>query len=133
MECLLFKHHVMVKLCTTMYCSPLPPAQVNGPFQVTTGSRHPRALVKERYALTFPQALRLALGRQWLLYRRSRVQLMFRAVQMTVLGIVIGTLFFQVAPAVQNARVLIGGSFVTLLFLAFGSAPELGLVLQNRG
>jgi hypothetical protein len=83
--------------------------------------------------LTFPQALRLALGRQWLLYRRSRVQLMFRAVQMTVMGIIIGTLFFQVAPAVENARVLIGGSFVTLLFLAFGSAPELGLVLQNRG
>jgi hypothetical protein len=29
-------------------------------------------------------------------------------------------------------RTLLGASFITLMFLAFGSAPELGLLMMNR-
>jgi hypothetical protein len=89
--------------------------------------------VKDRYALNIFKALGLALNRQWLLYRRTTALLIFRFIQMTVMGIIIGTLFFDTQANVDGVRVILGASFVTALFLAFGSAPELGLVLMNRG
>jgi hypothetical protein len=52
--------------------------------------------------------------------------------QCIIIGLSIGSLFFQVPADRSGVRVLLGGSFITIMFLAFGSAPELGLLLMNR-
>lgn len=54
------------------------------------------------------------------------------ALQCIIIGLIIGSLFFQVPADRSGVRVLLGGSFITIMFLAFGSAPELGLLLMNR-
>jgi hypothetical protein len=52
--------------------------------------------------------------------------------QMVVMGLIVGSLFFNVPPDRTGVRTLLGASFICLMFLAFGSAPELGLLMMNR-
>jgi hypothetical protein len=52
--------------------------------------------------------------------------------QMIVMGLIVGSLFFSVPPDRTGVRMLLGASFICLMFLAFGSAPELGLLMMNR-
>jgi hypothetical protein len=52
--------------------------------------------------------------------------------QMIVMGLIVGSLFYNVPANRTGVRTLLGASFICLMFLAFGSAPELGLLLMNR-
>lgn len=52
--------------------------------------------------------------------------------QMVIMGLIVGSLFFSVPPDRSGVRTLLGASFICLMFLAFGSAPELGLLMMNR-
>ncbi|WIA20601.1 hypothetical protein OEZ85_004985 [Tetradesmus obliquus] len=103
-----------------------------GGAALTGGVYNPRSLVMQRYALGVQRAMKLALKRQWTLFLRNKAFLIFRLMQCIIIGLIIGSLFFQVPADRSGVRVLLGGSFITIMFLAFGSAPELGLLLMNR-
>jgi hypothetical protein len=48
------------------------------------------------------------------------------------MGFIIGSLFYQTPASRSGVRVLLGASFINIMFLAFGTIPELSLLLQNR-
>lgn len=62
----------------------------------------------------------------------SHIALLASPLQMVVMGLIVGSLFFNAPPDRTGVRTLLGASFICLMFLAFGSAPELGLLMMNR-
>lgn len=100
--------------------------------ELPQGADNPRNLVMQRFALTVSSALKLALKRQWTLFLRNKEFLIFRLFQCVFIGFIIGSVFYQVPADRNGVRVILGASFITILFLAFGSAPELSLLLMNR-
>lgn len=102
----------------------------HNPFDPASG--HPRALVKQRYALSIWRAIKVDTARQWLLFIRNRALINFRTVQLVLIGIIIGTLFYNLPANLNSTRQYFGATFLSVLFIAFGSAPELSLLIQNR-
>jgi hypothetical protein len=106
--------------------------QVEAGVPLSASDLSPHSLVTKRYALSAGAALRLAVMRQWTFFARNTAFIVFRLLQIIVMGLIVGSLFWQVPPDRTGVRTLLGASFISLLFLAFGSAPELGLLLMNR-
>lgn len=124
--CLLM--HVCLKTMLALCCA----VQLEHPPSVDASIDNDRALCKKRYALSPLGAITYNFKRHWLLYTRNKGLIYFRMVQVVIIGLIIGSLFFNLQPSLNSVRLFFGASFLTILFLAFGSSPELSLVMNNR-
>jgi len=49
-----------------------------------------------------------------------------------VVSLMVGSLFFQLGHRVTDARSFYGAAFMTVLFMAMGSMPQIGVVMAQK-
>ncbi|KAG2439064.1 hypothetical protein HYH02_006591 [Chlamydomonas schloesseri] len=106
-------------------------ALLEQPFDKAKG--HPAALARTRYALTHLEALAVVVRRQMLLVARDTILIKGRLVQVIVMGLITGSLFFQLGDSVTDARAYFGVSFLAVMFMAMGAMPALPVTLATKG
>ena len=91
---------------------------------------HPLSLEKElRYALGPWQSIYVTTQRQYTLMMRDKVLLKGRIIQTIVLGLITGSLFYQLPITFEGSRSYFGACFMTVLFLTFGGFPQMPMTL----
>eukprot|EP00877_Chromochloris_zofingiensis_P010755 jgi/Chrzof1/5933/Cz16g21030.t1 len=93
---------------------------------------HPAALEHERYALTPWQAISAVTRRQAALVMRDKVLLKGRIMQVIIIGLFCGSLFFNLGHSPEDARTFLGASFMAVMFMSMGAMPQLALVLASK-
>ncbi|KAG2432130.1 hypothetical protein HXX76_009056 [Chlamydomonas incerta] len=106
-------------------------ALLEQPFDKANG--HPAALVRTKYALSHLEALAVVVKRQLLLVSRDTILIKGRLVQVVVMGLITGSLFFQLGTEVSDARSYFGVSFLAVMFMAMGAMPALPVTLATKG
>ena len=84
-------------------------------------------LTKEQYKMGPLEGFRLVLGRELRIVLREKVFIVGRMIQTTVLGAIIGTLFWQLNLDTRYIN-FYGIQFFTLMSMSFSSVPQLSLV-----
>mmetsp|Transcript_4643 Transcript_4643/g.13342 ORF Transcript_4643/g.13342 Transcript_4643/m.13342 type:complete len:1521 (-) Transcript_4643:659-5221(-) len=102
----------------------------NHPFDKSKG--HPEALPKARYAMPFVEAAAHVTMRQLRLTLRDTAITRGRWVQVTVMSLIIGSLFWMLDSTYSGARNFFAVSFFSVLFLAMGSMPQMAVTLQQK-
>ena len=87
-------------------------------------------LVEERYRMSPLKGFALVLAREFTLTIRNPIFLVARLIQTTLLGAIIGTLFWQIDYE-TNFNMFLSLQFFTLLLLSFSSLPQLSIVHRN--
>lgn len=54
------------------------------------------------------------------------------ALQVIVVSLMVGSLFFRLGHRVQDARSFHGAAFMAVLFMAMGSMPQIGVVMAQK-
>ncbi|KAK9807392.1 hypothetical protein WJX73_000014 [Symbiochloris irregularis] len=101
------------------------------PFKREEG--HPGALVRERYALSWPRAVKVVTERQWTLTLRNKGMIYARIIQVLVISLVIGSLYSSQSHNSNTARNFFGVGFLSIMFLSMGAMPELAIMLELKG
>ncbi|MEW5297917.1 MAG: hypothetical protein WDW36_001095 [Sanguina aurantia] len=99
------------------------------PFVKGTG--HPHALCHSSLALSPFEAIALAFRRQMLLVLRDTVLLKGRMIQVTVIGLITGSVFYLTPITVNGAYTYFGFLFMTLLFMNFGGFPQIPITIDG--
>ncbi|KAG2425082.1 hypothetical protein HXX76_013991 [Chlamydomonas incerta] len=100
----------------------------------TSGGQPPAPLVplSSRFALRPLEAIAVATKRQVTLVMRDKVLLKGRLIQVTVLGLLTGSLFYNQGVSMVAARTLFGCCFMSVLFMSFGGFPQIPITLEQK-
>ncbi|KAG1677137.1 hypothetical protein FOA52_000943 [Chlamydomonas sp. UWO 241] len=101
------------------------------PFEVSKG--HPAALRHGKYALTSWQTLVVVVRRQWLLMFKDPALIRGRLIQSTVVGLIVGGLFYGLPKTETGAPLFFGASYMIILFTSMGAMIGLTTALQTKG
>jgi ABC-type multidrug transport system ATPase subunit len=85
-----------------------------------------------QYRLSFPQQLRLVLQRQVLLLKRNRGMWIGFWVQSIVLGLILGSLFWQLGTEQKEVRVRFGLFWFIMMTQSFGVAQMIPALCEQR-
>ncbi|GBF90608.1 ABC transporter G family member protein [Raphidocelis subcapitata] len=102
-----------------------------GPFPKSAS--HPAALPTTPFALSASAAARLVLRRQLKLVVRDKLLLRARMMQVVVMGLLVGSLFFRLDFTLSEARSKMGAAFLIVMFLSMGGMIQVAIVLATRG
>ncbi|PNW84179.1 hypothetical protein CHLRE_04g224500v5 [Chlamydomonas reinhardtii] len=86
----------------------------------------------ERFALKPWEAVCAATRRQVTLVLRDRVLLRGRLVQVTVLGLITGSLFYNQGVSLPASRTIFGACFMCVLFMSFGGFMQVPLMMEQK-
>ncbi|KAG2452157.1 hypothetical protein HYH02_003189 [Chlamydomonas schloesseri] len=92
----------------------------------------PLVPLSSRYALRPLEAVAVATRRQVTLVMRDKVLLKGRLIQVTVLGLLTGSLFYNQGVSMVAARTLFGCCFMSVLFMSFGGFPQIPITLEQK-
>ncbi|GLC42336.1 hypothetical protein PLESTM_001322300 [Pleodorina starrii] len=84
------------------------------------------------FALRPLEAVGAATRRQMSLVMRDKVLLKGRLVQVTVLGLLTGSLFYNQGVSLVASRTIFGACFMSTLFMSFGSFPQLPVTMELK-
>ncbi|EAL62752.1 ABC transporter G family protein [Dictyostelium discoideum AX4] len=87
---------------------------------------------QEIYQLSLIKQIQLNLKRAFLTTIRDRASILSRVIKSSLLGLLIGTLFFQLDSSQKSANLLPSLSFFLLTFVVFGSLAGVGQVFSER-
>lgn len=97
---------------------------------IEPSSCHPLSLeTKDRYALSPWQSISVTTHRQFTLVMRDKVLLKGRMMQTIVLGLITGSLFYQLPITFEGSRSFFGACFMSVLFLTFGGFPQMPMTI----
>lgn len=91
------------------------------------------ALVTSAYSQSFFGLFGIVVARQLKLVRRDKASGVGRVVQCLIMGILVGLLYLQLDKTLATGRSFLGVIFTSVMFLALGNAPQIGLLLKGRG
>ncbi|KAG2425086.1 hypothetical protein HXX76_013995 [Chlamydomonas incerta] len=86
----------------------------------------------ERFALKPWEAVCAATKRQVTLVLRDRVLLRGRLVQVTVLGLITGSLFYNQGVSLPASRTIFGACFMCVLFMSFGGFMQVPIMMEQK-
>ncbi|GFR41754.1 hypothetical protein Agub_g2509 [Astrephomene gubernaculifera] len=86
----------------------------------------------QHFALRPLEAVAAATRRQMTLVMRDRVLLKGRLVQVIVLGLLTGSLFYNQGVSMTASRTIFGASFMSTLFMSFGGFPQLPITMELK-
>eukprot|EP00192_Tetraselmis_astigmatica_P001759 CAMPEP_0117657340 /NCGR_PEP_ID=MMETSP0804-20121206/5278_1 /TAXON_ID=1074897 /ORGANISM="Tetraselmis astigmatica, Strain CCMP880" /LENGTH=1545 /DNA_ID=CAMNT_0005463787 /DNA_START=295 /DNA_END=4932 /DNA_ORIENTATION=- len=93
---------------------------------------HPDALRKEKYALSSFEAFQALLSRQVLLLKRNTNLVYTRALFAIITGLILGTVFFQLKPDLNDARSYFGLFYLICMYLALGNLPQVSIAFNAK-
>jgi len=119
------------------YAQQFQSSEKGGMIQVTNTSRFSDSTSKilddprftKRYHTYWFKNLRLVVAHEFLLWKRDRIRVRARLIQLTVMGLVIGTVFYKQG---DNPYSGIGVLFQTLMFLSLGTLVFVLTQVDNR-
>eukprot|EP00798_Chlamydomonas_sp_ICE-L_P013540 gene13540-19410_t len=93
---------------------------------------HPAALVQRRFALRWYEAIVVVTKREFMLVLRDPVLIRGRLIQVTVMGLITGGLFYQLPVTLDGSRNFFGVSFLGVMFVTMGNMPQLAITMANK-
>lgn len=103
---------------------------IDTPYDKST--MHPQALTKTRFALTPLQMLVVVTAFQVKLVLKDPVLIKGRLIQIVVIGLLVGGLFFRLEPSFSTSRTAFGALFLSVMFVAMGSMPQLAITMAYK-
>ncbi|GLI71055.1 hypothetical protein VaNZ11_015971 [Volvox africanus] len=85
-----------------------------------------------RFALMPVEAVATATRRQLTLVMRDKVLLKGRLMQVIVLGLLTGSLFYNQGVSLIASRTMFGACFMSTLFMSFGGFPQLPVTMELK-
>ncbi|CAD7703805.1 unnamed protein product, partial [Ostreobium quekettii] len=85
---------------------------------------HPQALVRNRFALMFWEMVKFVTARQWTITLRDKALFLGRVMQVVIIGLLIGSLYFDLDKSLEDSRPFMSVSFLGVMFLAMTAQPE---------
>ncbi|GIL86027.1 hypothetical protein Vretifemale_14307 [Volvox reticuliferus] len=85
-----------------------------------------------RFALGPAEAVAAATRRQMTLVMRDKVLLKGRIMQVIVLGLLTGSLFYNQGVSLIASRTMFGACFMSTLFMSFGGFPQLPVTMELK-
>lgn len=106
---------------------------VSSPYRPSEeDERRTEVLEKNKYALPSLQLYSICMRREWKLVKRSRGFMVFRLIQVVVVSLVSGSLFFQMpSETVEDGSATMGIIYFTLLNMMFGGTPEIANTINR--
>ncbi|CAD7702122.1 unnamed protein product [Ostreobium quekettii] len=93
---------------------------------------HPKALVNKKYAMSPLQAIWTLTLRQMMITARDKILARGRMAQVVIVGLLIGSLYWDLERSPRGALPFFGVMFIMMLFMSLGALPQLFIVLQNK-
>nr|CAD1817865.1 unnamed protein product [Ananas comosus var. bracteatus] len=95
---------------------------------------HPAALVTEKYGIPTKELLKAVLARGWLLMKRNSFVYIFKTVQITILSLIVMTVFFRTEMhhrSIADGSKYFGALFFSLIIIMFNGFAELSMTVSN--
>nr|CAD1818081.1 unnamed protein product [Ananas comosus var. bracteatus] len=95
---------------------------------------HPAALVTEKYGIPTKELLKAVLARGWLLMKRNSFVYIFKTVQITILSLIVMTVFFRTEmhhTSIADGSKYFGALFFSLIIIMFNGFAELSMTVSN--
>ncbi|XP_027349250.1 ABC transporter G family member 34-like [Abrus precatorius] len=95
---------------------------------------HRAALVKEKYGISNWELLKACFAREWLLMKRDMFVYIFRMTQITVLSILVFTVFLRTempVGTVQDGQKFLGALFFSLMNMMFNGSSERAIIVSR--
>ncbi|GMH32356.1 hypothetical protein BSKO_00190 [Bryopsis sp. KO-2023] len=93
---------------------------------------HPKALVHDKYALSLWESVKLVTARQVKMTRRNKVLAKGRIAQVFIMGLLIGSLYWDQGSTLEDSRTIFGISFLIIMFMAMGNMIQMQITMMNK-
>ncbi len=93
---------------------------------------HPSALKTGRYALTAWESLKVVTRRQMTLVIKDIGLVRGRMIQTCCIGLIVGSLFYQLAYVQSNIRIFLGACFLLIMFTSMGGMSQMQAQIATK-